>query len=214
MEKIYRSQKDFEKSCRFCWQCNNHEVPKQGFFYSPITPERGLVCQFLIQLLVMHENGQNSSSFPSPGWKSCCCIEYLLKITGCLPWTASKVNKQILKSTRSSMKGMQLWSNTSKWLWRYHNLSQSILNRTLMRWVSVKIELQNSRQLDTTVFTNTFCNIQIKVTADMFQIPDVINIWAADCRYMWAEGEIFKIYELLQRFPADFARLILNIKGH
>ena len=36
-----------------------------------------------------------------------------------------------------------------------------------------------------------FCSIQIKVTANTPQIPNMVKACAAHCRYMLEEGEIF-----------------------
>ena len=98
------------------------------------------------------------------------------------------------------MKWTKQWNTVSKWRWLCHNASHSILNtlkfgeisvcNTIQKWIAI-MQMTGHKSKH-----KQCCAIQIKVkiTANTLQIPRMVKAWVADCRYMWAEGEIFVKY--------------------
>ena len=104
------------------------------------------------------------------------------------------------------MNGTKQWNTVCKWRWLCHNAGQLILNtlkfgevrvrKTKQRWIAT---IETTRHKSSCKY---FCTIQIKVTVNSPQIPDVVIAWAADCWYMRVEGEISVRY--YSQIPSRF----------
>ena len=80
-----------------------------------------------------------------------------------------------------------------------HNKDHKNVSDTIQKWIAI---------IETTGHESSckqFCTIQIKVTANMPQIPHIVKAWATDCWYMWEEGEIFTKY--YTKIPSRFSRV-------
>ena len=99
------------------------------------------------------------------------------------------------------MKGMRQWKTASKWRKLCHQAGQLILytlkpsevnvSNTIQKWITI---------IKTTGHESSckqFCTIQIKVTANSPQIPQMVKAWVTDCWYIRVEGDIF--YQILHR---------------
>ena len=102
------------------------------------------------------------------------------------------------------MKGTKRWNPTSENGGDLHDAGQSILNMLKFGEVSLHDIIQKRIAIiETTRHKSSckkLCSIQIKVTANTPQIPDMVKAWAADCWYMWVEGEILCLINIKKKW--------------